>query len=94
MADKKGIASRMFHIKPGAICSVCKTEIRGNVNPEMREILPAEGIWTIQDLALYTGAKPAVVQEKLSQMGVKTIHLGKFYKYRLFRLEELKIRKG
>ncbi len=67
-------------------------EEKGKPKKQMREILPAEGIWTIQDLALYTGAKPAIVQEKLSQIGVKTIHLGKFYKYRLFRLEDLKIK--
>jgi len=24
----------MFHVKPGAICSVCKQEVRGNVDPE------------------------------------------------------------
>ena len=33
MTDEKGIASRMFHIKPGATCSVCKKEVRGNVDP-------------------------------------------------------------
>ena len=57
---------------------------------QMREILPDRGIWTISDLGIYLSMPPAVVQEKLSEIGVKTYHFGREYKRRLFKLEDLK----
>ena len=57
---------------------------------QMREILPDRGIWTIADLAIYLGMAPSQVQEKLSEIGVKTYHFGREYKRRLFKLEDLK----
>lgn len=57
---------------------------------QMREILPDKGIWTIEDFAIYLGMKPADIQDKLSEIGVKTYHFGREYKRRVFKLEDLK----
>jgi len=61
-----------------------------NQKKEPRGILPASGIWTIEDLARYLGLGVTEVQERLTEMGVKTLRFSIKYKHRLFRLEDLK----
>lgn len=60
------------------------------IEKQMRDILPDRGVWTISDFAIYLGMKASDVQEHLSEIGVKTIHFGREYKRRIFRLEDLK----
>jgi hypothetical protein len=55
----------------------------------LREILPAQGIWTVADLATYLGMNPAKVQQKLSDEGVRVLSFSSMYKHRLVRLEDL-----
>lgn len=56
----------------------------------MKEILPASGIWSIEDMAKYLGMAPDDLQQKLTDRGIKVLHLGIRYKARLIRLEDLK----
>lgn len=56
----------------------------------IREILPASGIWTVQDLAFYLGTNPGAIQQKLSDWGVKTFSFSNRFGQRCFRLEDLK----
>lgn len=60
------------------------------VEKTVKEILPAKGIWTVQDLASYLGLPPAVVQQKLSDLKIGVITFSSRYKHKLFRLEDLK----
>lgn len=46
-------------------------------------------IWTLEDLADWLGMDAGILQEKLSQREIKTLHFGKRYKHRLIRLEDL-----
>ena len=55
---------------------------------KLREILPAQGIWTVEDLAGYLGVTSATVQQKLSEAGITVLSFSHRYKHRLFRLEE------
>jgi len=57
---------------------------------QLRDILPTSGIWTVQDFANYLGVSAKIAIEKLSERGVKIIHFGKFYRYKIFRLEDLR----
>ena len=57
---------------------------------EFKEVLPAEGIWTVEDLASYLGLPPATVQQRLSDVGVGVIAFSSRYKHKFFRLEDLK----
>jgi hypothetical protein len=57
---------------------------------ELRDILPASGIWTVEDFANYMGLDPKKAIERLSEFGVKIFHFSKFYRYKIFRLEDLK----
>jgi hypothetical protein len=57
---------------------------------KLRDILPSEGIWTVDDFAKYLGVRSAVVQQTLSDMGVEVLLFGRLYRYRVFRLEDLK----
>ncbi len=61
-----------------------------NQKREPRGILPASGIWTVEDMARYMGISSSDVQERLTEMGVKTLRFSIKYKHRLFRLEDLK----
>ncbi len=61
-----------------------------NQKKEARGILPASGIWTVEDLARYMGISSSDAQERLTEMGVKTLRFSIKYKHRLFRLEDLK----
>jgi hypothetical protein len=56
---------------------------------KLKEILPAQGIWTVEDLAGYLGVTSATVQQKLSEAGVTILNFSPRYKHRLFRLEDL-----
>lgn len=53
-------------------------------------ILPANGVWTIQALADWLGMNPDTTQQALTDNGIKVIHLGKRFKYRIFRMEDLR----
>jgi len=53
----------------------------------VRDILPSTGIWSVEDLAVYLGLPSAIVQEKLSNAGVKVIHFSSRYKHKLFNME-------
>jgi predicted HTH domain antitoxin len=61
-----------------------------NETKPMKEILPATGIWSIEDMAKYLGMAPDDLQQKLTDKGIKVLHLGTRYKARLIRLEDLK----
>ena len=56
---------------------------------QSREILPSQGIWSVEDLAIYLGLPPAIVQQRLTDAGIKTVHFSSRYKHKLFRLEDL-----
>jgi len=56
---------------------------------QMKEILPAQGIWTVEGLANYLELPPQVVQQKLSDNGVKVLSFSSRYKHKLIRLEDL-----
>ncbi len=55
-----------------------------------KEILPAKGLWSIEDLANYLGLPPAIVQQKLSDLGIEVIPFSSRYRHKLIRLEDLK----
>jgi predicted HTH domain antitoxin len=59
----------------------------------IKEILPAEGIWSLEDMSKYLGMRPDDLQQKLTDNGIKVLHLGTRYKARLIRLEDLKASK-
>lgn len=56
---------------------------------QMKEILPASGIWTVESLADYLELPPQVVQQKLSDCGIKVLSFSSRYKHKLVRLEDL-----
>lgn len=56
---------------------------------QMKEILPAQGIWTVESLANYLELPPPAVQQKLSDNGVKVLSFSSRYKHKLIRLENL-----
>jgi len=56
---------------------------------QMKEILPAQGIWTIEGLAKYLELPPQAVQQKLSDNGVRVLSFSSRYKHKLVRLEDL-----
>jgi len=56
---------------------------------ETKGILPAQGIWTVESLANYLDLPPQVVQQKLSDHGIKTLSFSSRYKHKLVRLEDL-----
>ena len=55
-----------------------------------RAILPANGIWTVEDLANWLGIDGNHCQQALSNRGIKVITFSSRYKHKLFRLEDLK----
>lgn len=61
-------------------------------NKETKEILPSEGIWSVEDLAKYLGTKPDDLMQKLTDNGIKALHLGTRYKAKFIRLEDLRAR--
>jgi len=56
---------------------------------QLREILPAHGIWTVEGLANYLELSPQIVQQKLSDHGIKVLSFSSRYKHKLVRLEDL-----
>jgi len=56
----------------------------------VREILPAEGIWTVEDMAKYFNTDSADLMQKLTDAGVKVLNLGSRYKMKLVRMEDLR----
>jgi hypothetical protein len=56
---------------------------------QAKEILPTQGMWTIEGLANYLELAPEIVQQKLSDFGVKVLSFSTRYKHKLFRLEDL-----
>ncbi len=57
---------------------------------KVQDILPKDGIWTIEGLADYLGLPGSTVQQTLTDLGVPTIRISGRYKHRLFRLEDLR----
>lgn len=55
-----------------------------------RAILPDKGIWTVGDLANWLGIKGILVQQILSDKGIKVISFSSRYKHKIFRMEDLK----
>lgn len=60
---------------------------------QIKEILPNSGIWSLDDMAKYLGMRPDDLQQKLTDNGIKVLHLGTRYKARLVRLEDLRVMK-
>lgn len=56
----------------------------------MRDVLPYEGVWTVQDLANYLGMPARKVMQSLSDMKVPIVSFSRMYRNKLFRLEDLK----
>jgi hypothetical protein len=56
----------------------------------MRDVLPYEGVWTVQDLANYLGMPAKKVMQSLSDMGVPIVSFSRMYRNKLFRLEDLR----
>jgi hypothetical protein len=56
---------------------------------QTKEILPTQGMWTVESLANYLELPPVVVQQKLSDFGIKVLSFSTRYKHKLFRLEDL-----
>ena len=55
-----------------------------------KDILPSQGIWSIEDLAKYLGLGPDTVQQKLSDAGISVLAFSQRYKHKLVRLEDLR----
>ena len=55
-----------------------------------RAILPANGIWTVEDLARWLGMASGIVQQLLSDKGVKVMSFSSRYRHKLIRLEDLR----
>lgn len=59
------------------------------MSEEIREILPSEGIWTVEDLAAYLEMVPAVLQDRLDKAGVKTLAFSARYKHKLVSMKDI-----
>lgn len=55
-----------------------------------RDVLPAEGIWSVEDLAKYLKTQPGDLLQKLTDKGIKVLHLGTRHKMKLIRMEDLR----
>jgi hypothetical protein len=53
------------------------------------EVLPAQGLLTVESLANFLELPPQVVQQKLSDLGIKVLSFSSRYKHKLVRLEDL-----
>lgn len=56
---------------------------------QTKEILPTQGMWTVESLANYLELPPQTVQQKLSDFGIKVLTFSTRYKHKLVRLEDL-----
>jgi hypothetical protein len=54
------------------------------------EILPSKGVWSVEGLANFLGLPPAIVQQKLSDLGIGVVAFSSRYKHKLFRIEDLR----
>lgn len=59
------------------------------MSDEIREILPSEGIWTVEDLGAYLEMVPSILQDRLDKAGIKTLALSARYKHKLVRMEDI-----
>jgi hypothetical protein len=59
-----------------------------------QDILPSTGIWTVEGLADYLGLDAGTVQQRLTDLGVEVISFSTRYRKKIFRLEDLRKRKG
>jgi hypothetical protein len=57
---------------------------------ELKDILPSNGIWTVEDLAVYLEIRPGIVMQKLADLGIPVISFGRFYRHKIFRMEDLR----
>jgi len=55
----------------------------------IKEILPIEGIWDLKSFANHINMMPEIVQQKLSEKGIKTLILGKHYDNRLINMTDI-----
>ena len=62
----------------------------GEEREQLKEILPAQGIWTVEGLANYLDLSPQIVQQKLSDYGIKILSFSSRYKHKLVHLEDLR----
>ena len=58
----------------------------------LKEILPSDGVWTVEDFARWLGTGTANVMQHLSDMNVPVISFGKLYRLKVFRLEDLRVK--
>ena len=56
----------------------------------IRDILPASGVWTVEDLARYLGRSSGIIMQNLSDSGIMVLPMGKLYRHKIIRLEDLK----
>lgn len=59
------------------------------MSEEIREILPKEGLWTVQDLADYLEMQPSILQQQLMDYGIKTLAFSSRFKHKLIKLEDV-----
>ena len=62
----------------------------GEEREQLKEILPAQGIWTVEGLSNYLEMEPQIVQQKLSDFGIKVLSFSSRYKHKLVHLEDLR----
>jgi len=64
------------------------------MSDEIKEILPKEGMWTVEDLAGYLGMQPSILMQKLTDKGIKTLSFSSRYRHKLIRLEDIASKVG
>lgn len=57
---------------------------------KIKDILPSDGVWTVEDFSRWLGTGTATVMDHLSEMGVPVISFGRIYRMKVFRLQDLK----
>lgn len=59
------------------------------MNEDIREPIPRNSVWTVEDLAKYLSTSPSLLLQKLTDNGVKVLDLGQRNKLKLIRIEDL-----
>jgi hypothetical protein len=59
------------------------------MSEELRELLPRNAVWTVEDLAAYLDTNPVQLMQNLTKNGVKVLDLGSRFKLKLVRIEDL-----
>lgn len=59
------------------------------MSEELRELLPRNAVWTVEDLAAYLETNPVQLMQNLTKNGVKVLDLGSRFKLKLVRIEDL-----